>query len=72
MGALFGVVGMLIAAPLFGLIRILIKNWLAKRDKDYDKALPEIEYIKSLERYKQWTAKKIKNKKLKGEQDAKL
>ena len=63
MGALFGVAGMLIAAPLFGLIRILLKNWIIKRDKDYEKLAPEEEYAASLRRYRQWTAKKIKTKK---------
>ena len=61
MGALFGLVGMLVAAPLFGLIRILLKNWVVIRDKDYEKLSPEEEYAASLKRYKQWTAKKIKN-----------
>ena len=31
MGGLFGVVGMVIAAPLFGMLRILIKNWLVRK-----------------------------------------
>ena len=60
MGALFGLVGMLVAAPLFGLIRILLKNWVIIRDKDYEKLTPEEEYAASINRYKQWTAKKIK------------
>lgn len=57
MGALFGILGMLIAAPLFGLIRILIKNWMYKRQNDYVSDDAESEYNKSLERYKQWAKK---------------
>ena len=65
MGALFGLIGMLIAAPLFGLIRILLKNWIVKRDKDYEKLPPEEEYAASIQRYRQWTAKKIKSRRTK-------
>lgn len=70
MGALFGVVGMLIAAPLFGLIRILIKNMLTRNSKDYEKLSAEMEFNASLQRYHQWTTKKIKKPKEK--QDVKL
>lgn len=62
MGALFGVVGMLIAAPLFGLVRILLKNWLIRRSKEYEKLAPETEYNASLQRYYEWTTKNIKSK----------
>ncbi|MBT3318161.1 MAG: AI-2E family transporter [Clostridia bacterium] len=72
MGALFGIVGMLIAAPLFGLLRILIKNWLFKRDKSYEKLEPALEYAASLERYHIWTSKKPKNKKNRSKKNAKL
>jgi len=60
MGSLFGVLGMFIAAPLFGLLRILIKNWLIKRGKAYEKRDPAEEYSASLSRYHEWTTKKIK------------
>lgn len=70
MGALFGVIGMLIAAPLFGMIRILIKNLLTRNSKEYEKLTPEMEFNASLQRYHQWTTKK--NKKAKENVDAKL
>lgn len=60
MGALLGVVGMLIAAPLFGLLRILIKNWLYKRKDGYIKLDVQAEYEASLERYRLWSSKKLR------------
>lgn len=57
MGALLGVFGMLIAAPLFGLIRILIKNWMYKRQNDYIQEDAQAEYKKSLDRYNKWSEK---------------
>ncbi len=72
MGALFGIVGMLIAAPLFGLLRILIKNWLVKRDKSFVKLEPALEYAASIKRYHDWTTRKIKNKKNRRKKNAEL
>lgn len=72
MGALFGIIGMLIAAPLFALIRILLKNWLVKRDKEYEKLEAAAEYNASLIRYYEWTSKKIKNNKNRSKKNAKL
>ncbi len=58
MGALFGVMGMLIAAPLFGVLRILIKNWMHHRSHGMLEG--EAELAASMERYREWTAKKAK------------
>lgn len=55
LGGLYGVVGMLIAAPLFGVLRILVKNWIYK--KNNEKLVGEAEYVTSLQRYKEWTTK---------------
>lgn len=58
MGALLGVTGMLVAAPLFAVLRILIKNWIYR--KSHDTREGEAELLASMERYRQWTAKKAK------------
>ena len=63
MGGLFGVIGMLIAAPLFGMLRILIKNWLVRRETGGEKLNNEQQYMTSLQRYQQWTTKKPKKSK---------
>lgn len=57
-GALFGVMGMLVAAPVFGILRIVIKNWIYH--KNHGVLEGEAEYEASLARYKEWTAKKKK------------
>jgi predicted PurR-regulated permease PerM len=56
MGALFGVFGMLIAAPLFGVLRILIKNWMHHRQNGLLEG--EEEFRASMERYREWSAKR--------------
>jgi predicted PurR-regulated permease PerM len=58
MGALFGVMGMLVAAPLFGVLRILIKNWIYK--KNHEKLEGRAEFDASMERFRLWTSKKKK------------
>jgi predicted PurR-regulated permease PerM len=58
MGALFGVVGMVIAAPLFGVLRILIKNWMHRRKNGTLEG--EEELRASMERYRAWTAKRTR------------
>jgi predicted PurR-regulated permease PerM len=58
MGALFGVVGMLIAAPLFAVIRVLLKNWIYHRKNGTLEG--EEEYIASKQRFFEWTSKKKK------------
>jgi predicted PurR-regulated permease PerM len=58
MGALFGVTGMLIAAPLFGVLRILIKNWIYR--KNHGMLEGEAEFTASMQRFKQWTSRKKK------------
>lgn len=58
MGALLGVTGMLVAAPLFGVLRILIKNWMHHRHNGILEG--EAELLASMERYREWTAKKTK------------
>ena len=60
MGALFGVAGMLISAPLFGVLRILIKNWMYHRSHGVLEG--ETELLASMERYREWTAKKTKSR----------
>ena len=60
MGGLFGVVGMLAAAPLFGLIRILLKNWIFKKENPGQKLQGEAEYAASVQRYRRWMVKKMK------------
>jgi predicted PurR-regulated permease PerM len=59
MGALFGVLGMLIAAPLFGVLRILIKNWIYK--KNHGALEGEAEFNASMQRFRQWTSRKKKD-----------
>jgi predicted PurR-regulated permease PerM len=63
MGALFGVTGMLIAAPLFAVIRILLKNWIYHRN--HEALEGEAEYHASLERFNDWTTKKKKESSVK-------
>jgi predicted PurR-regulated permease PerM len=58
MGALFGVIGMLIAAPLFAVLRILLKNWIYH--KNHGTLEGEAEYIAGKERFRQWTTRKKK------------
>lgn len=58
MGALFGVTGMLIAAPLFAVLRVLLKNWIYH--KNHEALEGEAEYLASLERFREWTIKKKK------------
>ena len=60
MGALLGVTGMLISAPLFGVLRILIKNWMHHRSHGVLEG--ETELLASMERYREWTAKKTKSR----------
>ncbi len=62
MGALFGVMGMLAATPLFGILRILIKNWIYK--KNHGALEGKAEFDASMERFKSWTSKKKKRFKL--------
>ena len=64
MGALFGVLGMLIAAPLFGVLRILIKNWIYK--KNHGSLEGEAEFLASMQRFRQWTARRKKGEPAKG------
>lgn len=59
-GALFGVLGMLIAAPVFGVLRILLKNWIYRRSHDVLEG--EAEFAASMQRFKEWTTKKKKSK----------
>ncbi len=59
-GALFGVMGMLIAAPVFGVVRILLKNWIYRRS--HGTLEGEAEFEASLQRFHEWTTKKKKNK----------
>lgn len=59
MGALFGVMGMLIAAPLFGVLRILIKNWIYK--KNHGALEGEAEFAASMQRFWQWTSRRKKD-----------
>jgi len=56
MGALSGVFGMLIAVPLFGVLRILIKNWMHHRQNGMLEG--EDEFRASMARYREWSAKK--------------
>lgn len=65
MGALFGVMGMLIAAPLFGVLRILIKNWIYH--KNHGTLEGEAEFIASMQRFREWTSRKKKPKEVKSE-----
>lgn len=62
MGALLGVMGMLIAAPLFGVLRILIKNWIYK--KNHETLEGKAEFDASMERFRLWTSKKKKEAKV--------
>ena len=64
MGGLFGIGGMIIAAPLCGLLRILIKNWLFRRQNTNEKLKGEAEYAASLQRYRQWITRKSKSEPL--------
>lgn len=57
-GALFGVFGMLLAAPVFGVLHILIKNWIYHRN--HGELIGEDEYHASMARYREWTSKKPK------------
>jgi len=59
-GTLFGVLGMLVAAPVFGVLRILIKNWIYKRN--HGTLEGEAEFAASMQRFREWTSKKKKNK----------
>jgi predicted PurR-regulated permease PerM len=59
-GALFGVLGMLIAAPVFGVLRILIKNWIYRRN--HEALEGEAEFAASMQRFREWTSKKKKDK----------
>jgi predicted PurR-regulated permease PerM len=59
-GALFGVIGMLIAAPVFGVLRILIKNWIYKRN--HDTLEGQAEFAASMQRFREWTSKKNREK----------
>ncbi len=59
-GALFGVLGMLIAAPVFGVLRILLKNWIYRRN--HGTLEGEAEFEASMQRFKEWTTKKKKSK----------
>jgi predicted PurR-regulated permease PerM len=59
-GALFGVVGMLIAAPVFGVLRILLKNWIYRRN--HTALEGEAEFEASMQRFRDWTTKKKKPK----------
>lgn len=61
MGALFGVTGMLIAAPLFAVLRILLKNWIYR--KNHEVLEGETEFHASMERFHQWTTKRKKEPK---------
>ena len=61
LGALFGVMGMLIAAPLFAVLRILLKNWIYH--KNHEVLEGEAEFRASMERFHQWTTKKKKEPK---------
>ncbi len=58
MGSLFGIVGMLVAAPLFGVLRILIKNWIYYRN--HDPLEDEAEFTACIQRFQEWTVKKKK------------
>lgn len=58
MGALFGVIGMLTAAPLFAVLRILIKNWIYK--KNHETLEGKAEFDAAMERFRLWTSKKKK------------
>ena len=60
-GALFGVIGMLVAAPVFGVLRVLIKNWIYHRN--YGMLEGEDELRASLARFREWTSKKSKRSK---------
>ena len=61
MGALLGVMGMLIAAPLFGVLRILIKNWIYHRHNGVLEG--EAELLAGMGRYREWTARKTRARK---------
>ena len=61
-GALFGVLGMLVAAPVFGILRILIKNWIYKRN--HETLEGEAEFTASMQRFREWTSKKKKDKEI--------
>lgn len=63
MGALFGVTGMLVAAPLFAVVRILLKNWIYR--KNHGTLEGEAEYAASIERFREWTSKKKKETQIK-------
>jgi predicted PurR-regulated permease PerM len=63
MGGLFGVIGMLIAAPFFGMLRILIKNWVLRKETDGEKLNNAEQYDASMARYREWVAAKPKAKK---------
>lgn len=60
MGALFGVMGMLIAAPLFGVLRIVIKNWIYRKNNGILEG--EAEFEASMQRFREWTSRKKKTK----------
>jgi predicted PurR-regulated permease PerM len=65
MGGLFGVIGMLIAAPFFGMLRILIKNWVVRKETNGEKLNNAEQYDASMARYRAWVAPKPKTKKSK-------
>ncbi len=56
MGALFGLMGMLVAAPLFGVLRIMLKNWIYKKNNGALKG--EEEFKASMQRFREWTSRK--------------
>lgn len=68
-GALFGVLGMLIAAPVFGVLRILIKNWIYRRN--HEPLEGEDEFQASMQRFQEWTTKKKKSKMQRTQEDVK-
>jgi predicted PurR-regulated permease PerM len=59
MGSLFGVPGMLAAVPLFGVLRILFKNWIYRKNNGALEG--EEEFAASMRRFREWTTKKPKD-----------
>lgn len=59
MGSLFGIVGMLVAAPLFGVLRILLKNWIYHKNNEPLEG--EAEFAACKQRFYEWTTKKKKD-----------
>ncbi len=60
-GALFGVMGMLAAAPVFGILRILLKNWIYHRKHGTLEGKAEFEA--GMVRFREWTSKKKRQSK---------